>query len=320
MYKVIIESSPDYLKLNMVCEFTRNKKCWLAITVPTTSFYEDIVASYLIELTGTGVEFSERGVTAYLPLDSELSSRLSELNKFLSRIMGDNLGEQNLWRYSKVVYEEDWCETWKEYFKPTKIGKKIIVAPSWEKYQPRESELVINIDPGRAFGVGTHPTTRMCLTSIERFAEKRAKITGGQWTLCDVGCGTGILAIAAAKLGAKHVIALDVDPVAIQTTISNCAQNKVKEKIKVILGSIEKVTTKFQIVVANLTRKPILELAPCVKNILEPGGTLILSGLLEVEMEEVDQLYRGLGFRLMEKCEESEWGLLWYSTSNSENT
>ena len=288
------------------------KNRWLALTVPATEYYEDIVASFLVELSGTGVEFSEKGVTTYLPLDEKLTFKLAELDNFLRKLMGDNIDEQRLQWYGKVVYEEDWSESWKAYFKPTRIGKRIVVSPSWEKYSAEGDEIVILVDPGRAFGVGTHPTTRMCVEAIEEFSRKKSKEGGESWSLCDVGCGTGILAIVAAKLGAEKVLAVDIDPVAVEVTVSNCHRNDVADRVEVVLGSVEKIKAKFSCVVANLTRKLLIDLASEFRDILLPGGELILSGILDSEMDEVNKVYRHIGYQLVSESRESEWGLLVY--------
>ncbi len=294
----------------MTCQLVKKKRSWLALTIPVTGFYEDPVASFLVELTGTGVEFSEKGVTAYLPLDEGLSAKLRELNRFLRRLTGDNEDEQTLQWFSRIVYEEDWSESWKAYFRPMKIGKRIVIAPSWENYQPQGNEVLVNIDPGRAFGVGTHPTTYMCVKAIERFAERREEFGKEKWTLCDVGCGTGILAIVAAKLGADHVTAVDIDPAAVEVSIKNSTKNSVGDRVKVITGSVEKITGNFDCVVANLTTKLLLKLSTALRRIVKPGGSLILSGVLDSEMDEVDRIYRSYGMEMIERASENEWGLL----------
>ena len=288
------------------------KNRWLAITVPTTGFFEDVVASFLVELSGTGVEFSMGGVTTYLSMDESLTFKLGELDKFLRRLAGDNVNQQSLHWYCKVVYDEDWSESWKAYFKPVKIGEKVIISPSWEEYLDDKGKVVVFIDPGRAFGVGTHPTTQMCIKSIERFAKRAAQTGNDDWTFCDVGCGTGILAIVGAKLGARKVVAVDIDPVAVDVSKMNCVRNDVADRVEVVQGSVENIKSKFSCVAANLTTKLLRDLAQQFKNILDPGGELILSGILDYEMSEIDSLYRRLGYVQAYEARENEWGLLVY--------
>ncbi len=297
--------------------FAEKDKRWLAITVPAIDFYEDVVASFLVELTGSGVEFSPQGITAYLPMDENLTPKLGALDTFLRKLMGDNKDQQTIQWYGKVVYEEDWSESWKAYFKPLKIGEKIVVSPSWEKYVPAKNEILISIDPGRAFGVGTHPTTSMCVRAIERIAEKMSKDSKESWNFCDVGCGTGILAIVAAKLGAEKVLAVDIDPVAVQVARANCEKNAVMDKVEILKGSVDKINGKYSCIAANLTSKLLLNLAPSFKNILQPGGRLILSGMLDSEVDQIDRVFLKLGYRILDKLSENEWGLLVYSNKHS---
>ncbi len=296
------------------------KDRWLRITVPTTQYYEDVVASFLVELSETGVEFSNDGVTAYLPLDDNLSSKLRELEIFLRKLMKDNKDQQTLEWFGKIVYEEDWSESWKAYFRPVRVGKKIVISPSWEEYIPGDEEIVIRIDPGQAFGVGTHPTTRMCIEWIEIFASKKGRTEKKEWTLCDLGCGTGILSVVAAKLGAKKVVAVDIDPVAVEVTRTNCVKNEVESKINIIHGSLDKVSQKFSCVVANLTGKLLTELAPYIKSVLFPGSWLILSGILDSEIASIENTYQKLGYRSVGKSTDKEWGLLVYTLGTDRNT
>lgn len=292
------------------------KERWLRVTIPATRYYEDIVASFLVELTGSGVEFAGEGVTAYLPCDSEISLKIKELNAFLRKLMRDNTGQQSLKWFGKIVYEEDWSESWKAYFRPVRIGKKIVISPSWEKYVPENDEIVIRIDPGQAFGVGTHPTTRMCVKWIEKFAANREKEKVSGWTLCDVGCGTGILSIVGSKLGAKMVLAVDVDPVAVEVTRNNCIKNRVEGRIRVVSGSIDNVEQKFSCVAANLTGKLLRELVLDFKKVLLPGGWLIISGMLDSEMEDIEAMYGKQGYYPVGRDRENEWGLLAYTLND----
>jgi len=152
--------------------------------------------------------------------------------------------------------------------------------------------------------------------AIEEFSRKKSKEGGESWSLCDVGCGTGILAIVAAKLGAEEVLAVDIDPVAVEASLNNCQINDVPDRVEVVLGSVEKIKAKFSCVVANLTRKLLIDLASEFRDILLPGGELILSGILDSEMDEVNKVYRHIGYQLVSESRESEWGLLVYRLEN----
>ena len=196
-------------------------------------------------------------------------------------------------------FEENWQENWRKYFRPRRISSKLIVLPAWEKYKPEKGEIALFIEPATAFGTGTHETTRLCLKAMEIFFPLEHP-----QSLLDVGTGTGILAIYGAKLGIKEIVAVDIDPLAIEAAQKNCQLNKVKN-IKLIKGSITKGIGSFDWVVANLETKIILPIAELLTSCA--CKTLILSGILTKEIEEVKAKIRRC---CREVFSEGEWACL----------
>ncbi len=198
--------------------------------------------------------------------------------------------------------EADWTETWKAYFRPEKITANIVVKPTWREYSQAHDEIVLEIDPGMAFGTGTHPTTRQCITMIEKYLKRGA-------SFLDVGTGSGILMIAAAKLGASKVWGTDNDNVAANIACKNLIQNRIsKSTFKVITGSlVDKITERFDLVAANLTSKAVLTLLDCIKNILTPKGLFICSGIIETEKDTVLEKMENLNFEVIEILFKEEW-------------
>lgn len=211
--------------------------------------------------------------------------------------MGVDIGEGTV-DYIKVN-EEDWANNWKKYYKPTKIGKNIVVKPIWEDYEAN-GQKVIELDPGMAFGTGTHETTRMCVEALEENVKEDT-------TVFDIGTGSGILAIAAAKLGAKKVIGVDLDPVAVDSAKENVSFNDLYN-IEILYGNLmDVVTGKADLVVANIIAEIIVVLAEDVKNFLVPGGLFITSGIIRERRELVETKLKEKGFKIKEVKEQGEW-------------
>lgn len=211
--------------------------------------------------------------------------------------MGVDIGEGTV-DYIKVN-EEDWANNWKKYYKPTKIGQNIVVKPIWEDYEAN-GEKVIELDPGMAFGTGTHETTRMCVEALEENVKEDT-------TVFDIGTGSGILAIAAAKLGAKKVIGVDLDPVAVDSAKENVSFNDL-DNIEILYGNLmDVVAGKADLVVANIIAEIIVVLAEDVKNFLVPGGLFITSGIIKERRELVETKLKEKGFKIKEVKEQGEW-------------
>ena len=212
---------------------------------------------------------------------------------------------------TRTVDENDWATAWKQYFKPVRISDRLTIKPTWEDYTPESpDEKIIELDPGMAFGTGTHPTTTLCLRTLEKV------IQGGE-EIIDVGTGSGILAIGAVHLGAKHVLALDLDPVAVTSAMENVELNKMQQKITVkesdllsVLGSQDPalgVKLPVQIIVANILAEIILLFVDDVYNALESGGIYIVSGIWKNKEQVVHDALVASGFEVRAIEREEDW-------------
>ena len=242
-------------------------------------------------------------VKAYFAEEDNIEDVLEYVNERLTELkeMGLDLGEAKV--EHEKMHEEDWANTWKQYYKPTKVGEKIVVKPIWEEYEAKDGELVVDLDPGMAFGTGTHETTRMCIQSLEKSVKEDS-------TVFDVGCGSGILAIAAAKLGAKLAVGVDLDPVAVESSIENVGYNKLKN-IEILHGNlVEVIDGKADIVVANILAEIICILTDDVKRVLKDGGVFITSGIIHDRVDMVCEKLEATGFEVMEKNRDGEWNCI----------
>ncbi|MFA7466851.1 MAG: 50S ribosomal protein L11 methyltransferase [Desulfotomaculaceae bacterium] len=236
----------------------------------------------------------ETAVKAYFPCDDSLSERLETISL--------QLGELSLRWQTGEVCEEDWATSWQSYYKPVQVGRHLVVKPSWEEYNTAPGDIVIEMDPGMAFGCGTHATTAMCLALLEEH------LRGGE-TVCDVGTGSGILAVAAALLGAGQVIAVDLDEVAIRTARENISRNGVDDRVTVLGGDLlnNLAGVKADVLVANIIADVIIRLAPDAFAALKPGGLFIASGIIRDRAEEVRQTFLAAGLEPLSTKEDDEW-------------
>lgn len=242
-------------------------------------------------------------VKAYFAEEDNIEEILGDVNEKLVELkeMGIDLGEAKV--EHEKMYEEDWANTWKQYYKPSKVGEKIVVKPIWEEYEEKEGELVVNLDPGMAFGTGTHETTRMCIQALEKYVKEES-------TVFDVGCGSGILAIAAAKLGAKLAVGVDLDPVAVESSIENVGYNNLNN-IEILHGNlVEVIDGKADIVVANILAEIICILTDDVKRVMKDGGVFITSGIIHDRVDMVCEKLEATGFEVIEKNRDGEWNCI----------
>ena len=239
-------------------------------------------------------------VKAYFAEEDNIEDVLEYVNERLTELkeMGIDLGEAKV--EHEKMHEEDWANTWKQYYKPSKVGEKIVVKPIWEEYEAKDGELVVDLDPGMAFGTGTHETTRMCIQALERYVKEES-------TVFDVGCGSGILAIAAAKLGAKLAVGVDLDPVAVESSIENVGYNNLNN-IEILHGNlVEVIDGKADIVVANILAEIICILTDDVKRVLKDGGVFITSGIIHDRVDMICEKLEATGFEVVEKNRDGEW-------------
>lgn len=209
------------------------------------------------------------------------------------------------WRRTRRLREASWRDAWKKHFGVQRIGRALVVRPSWVDYKLKGGETVIQIDPGMAFGTGGHPTTAMCLRALEEHVRPGAAVL-------DLGCGSGILGIAAVRLGASRVLALDIDPQAIKATRENAAVNGVKGVLEAREGPLEAARGEtFDIIAANISGLTLERLAPDLARSLKPGGLLIASGFLEDALEGLRRAVEGAGLRVEGEMKDGVWrGLL----------
>jgi ribosomal protein L11 methyltransferase len=238
-------------------------------------------------------------VRAFLLSDDSLDSKRGALEEAVWHLRQLRpLGEVS----ARQLEEADWAEAWKKFYTILHIGARTVIKPSWLEYTALPGEMVIELDPGMAFGTGLHPTTRLCLAAMEKYAPSGAKVL-------DVGTGSGILAIAAAKLGAREVDARDIDPIAVETARKNVEINHVSEIVRVNSGSIAPgdEPTNAGLIAANILAETIAQLAPSFARHLEPGGTLIASGILAGKADLAGEALRAAGMDLVETMGEEDW-------------
>ena len=202
----------------------------------------------------------------------------------------------------QVIDGGAWVEQWKRFYRPFKLGKRLVIRPPWEPYTAAADELLLTLNPGQAFGTGLHATTQLCLTSLETIIDMRPGVR-----LLDVGCGSGILSLAGALFGCARVFGIDVDRLAVWVARVNARLNQLSKQATFAAGSLEVVTDRFDIVVANILLEPILAMLRPLHTALVPGGAVVLSGILTAE---VPQLRSGLlahGWRITHQASQEEW-------------
>ena len=239
-------------------------------------------------------------VTAYLPEDSQTEKRCIILEKKLSYLQ-EGSGLISRISYKKLD-DEDWAHAWKAYFWPQKISRRMVVKPTWREYQAAPEEIVIELDPGMAFGTGTHPTTALCAAMIEKFLKK------GDCFL-DVGTGSGILMIAAARLGASRVCGIDKDETAVEIATANLRLNSIQPaRFQVKTGNlIDETRETYDMIAANILTHVILDLIVDIKRVLNPGGIFICSGIIEKKQSQVTTALKNTGFKIVETAVKEEW-------------
>ena len=227
-------------------------------------------------------------------LIENITGRLSQLHD-----TAENIGSLRV--ETRSVNDKSWADVWKKYFKPFYAGQHLVVKPTWEPFDPAPGDRVIEIDPGMAFGSGTHETTGMCLSVLEE------NIRGGE-EIIDVGTGSGILAIGAALLGAGHVLAVDIDPDAVKVAAENVANNHVQDIVTVQQGNLlEKVDAVCDICVANIISDIIISFAAPLMSHIRPGGLFICSGIVSMRADEVAQALLDAGYEILQKYTRGEW-------------
>lgn len=240
-------------------------------------------------------------VTAYFPEDSRLQERLQEVEKELQAIE-ERIGS---FRFGPTLFrtisEQDWANEWKQYFHTTKIGERLVIKPTWETYAPKDNELVLALDPGMAFGTGTHHTTAMCMQILEEIVQPSSVVF-------DVGTGSGILAMAATLLGTQEVKAVDIDLTAVKVAKENIALNHLEDKIQVAQGDLLVGTEgKADIIIANIIADIIIMVMPDIPSKLKEGGLFLTSGIIAERKDDVLNAAKKQGLVLKSCKERGGW-------------
>jgi len=307
---------------------------WITLTVRTTTEGAEAVSAMFMDLgimgaliedkadvalnqrpTGfwdiLGDELAERmeddvKVTAYIPADERAQDTAAHVREALARLQGMDLGFDagKLTLEVGSMDDENWAENWKSQYRPFRLGETFVVKPTWERYEARPDDRVIEIDPGMAFGSGTHETTGMCVALLEENARPGMRVI-------DVGTGTGILAIAAARMGAAHVLATDIDPMATRVAAENIALNGLADVIDVKNGDLlETVHEAADILVANIIADVICMMAAPARRCIVPGGLFICSGIARERRDEVLAALNAAGYEDVDIREKGEWAAI----------
>lgn len=286
---------------------------WVEITVTTTRQAAEAVANILLESHTGGIaeEVPQPGVVqlrGYLPVGpatdvtlAAIADRVRSLPEF-----GLEIGRGRI--DTAVVEDSGWAHAWKNHFKPFQVGRRIWIKPTWDQSLPPADAVLVELDPGMAFGSGLHPSTQLCLLVLQEH------LRGGE-TIFDVGTGSGILAIAAAKLGARSVLAVDVDPVAVSVARENVEYNQVADRVQVRQGNLlDDMAGRADLVLANLTADILLDFVPTALVHLVDSGTVVASGIVADRLLEVQAVAAASGFRVEEVHRDGEWRCLVLTT------
>ena len=282
-------------------------KSWTRIDITCGTQTADILAAEFAELFGVSVEFIPDGIRIYLD-SARFAGERERLLKTVESVRSP-AGEAGIGLALSEIADEDWSQTWKAHFKPLRVGRRFLVSPTWEKAPPDPERLVIRIDPGRAFGTGHHESTRLCLEWLESYPQDPGYNPAGL-SLLDVGTGSGILAIGAALLGFRKVVGIDNDPEAIEVARENIIVNGLSGKIQLLCATIEEVSGRFDVIVANIHSMPLIGMSETMASKLSEGGRLGLSGILAEQAGEVRAEYERRSLRLTGTTSEGEWVML----------
>jgi len=294
---------------------------WLKIEISAPSELMDALGNFLTETGAQGVyqessapqhtagDFPEPVIEeilkAYFPQDIRSEKRIVAVQKYIDSLSEIFPGFEKPTFTTEIICDPDWGEQWKKYFKPIRVSNNIIVKPTWERYTPSSRDIVIEIDPGMAFGTGQHASTRMCIEAIEDVIMKDRSIK--EWKVLDVGCGTGILGITAAKMGAQDVICVDIDKKAVEIAGENAAINNVKPSLRILNKNAAAIDKPRNLIIANLTAKLLLTLCPHLIQLLLPEGYMIISGIIEQDAKNIEDQFSADLLTIYKVITEKEW-------------
>jgi len=305
---------------------------WIEVQIKTTTELEEIVCSIMYDLGVSGLAIEDPNdilafqqseenwdfidpelinqdyegviIKAYFPESDDITDKIELVRESIERNQlnetGKSLGQVTV----SEVNDADWAENWKRYYKPIRIGDKIVIKPSWEAFEPKEGDIVVELDPGMAFGTGTHETTILCIEALEKYVKKDAVVY-------DVGCGSGILSIVAAKLGAKKVIGIDIDDLSVKTSKENVKINGVEEIVEIVKGNLlDNVSGKADIIVSNIIAEIIVNMIPDLKEYLINNGIFIASGIITEKLQLVKKALIDNGFNIVEEKVMNDWAVI----------
>jgi ribosomal protein L11 methyltransferase len=289
-------------------------KTWIEVRLLVPARMQEEGSLFLTEFSGRGVIIEEdpgdEGVVvrAFFRPEEFGSWQQNELQRYLARLSSHDLYPLGL--EVRQAAEEDWAEAWKVHFKPMKVTPRLIIRPPWEDYHPASGETVVTIYPGMAFGTGRHPTTLLCLQALEQVWEDLTlPLAPGPWQVLDVGTGSGILALAAARMGAR-VLAIDIDPEAVAAALENVRLNALEEAIWVETTPLNALRQQFALILANLTAADLAHWAEALAGRTLPGGTLIISGFLTQDIPAVISRFSQYGLTEAGHLTQEEWSAL----------
>ena len=240
-------------------------------------------------------------VVGHLPVDDRLEASLSDLRRRLDQLVESGLPQAPAIRLTWRD-EEDWADGWKQHFHAARVGERLVICPSWEQWEGEPGDLVLQLDPGMAFGTGLHATTRMCLEALERLVRPEDRVL-------DWGVGSGILSLAAARLGAGSVLGLDLDPVAVRVARENVERNRLAGVIAIQEGGVDSLdpADRFDGLLANILAQPIIDNAANLARCLQPGAWAVFSGVIDSQQPNVEAALERAGFSLLEVRRTDEW-------------
>lgn len=304
---------------------------WAEVSIRTTHEETDIVAEIFHDVGASGVviedpellnSYIDSGlfdysdlpkaeqtelvtVKAYLPADEELDAKLRAFEQGVKELARrDGRDEKEVEISCQTVQDEDWADNWKAYFHTEKVGGLIVIQPSWEEYEASPDDIVVKLDPGAAFGTGTHPTTAMCIRALESLVK-------GGMRVFDVGTGSGVLAVAAAKLGAGEVVAMDYDRTAAHVAAENVQLNHVEDRVTTgVSGLLKQFAGKADLIIANIIADIVIRLFDELDEHLAPGGRLLASGIIDERVADVTEAAIAHGFVIDQVMEESGWAAM----------